>query len=60
MASQLEDIRSVGPKTRVILLSAFQNIQNIRTASVEDLLKVKGVTEKTARAVYDYFNGGEK
>ncbi|SEO60964.1 Excinuclease ABC subunit C [Halogranum amylolyticum] len=47
----LDDVPGVGPETRKRLLRRFGSVEGIRTASVEDLLDVDGVGEKTAEAV---------
>ncbi len=53
--SVLDDIPGIGPKRRIALMKAFENIDAIRGASLEDLKKVSGMNEKAASQVYDFF-----
>ena len=47
IASQLDQIEGVGPKTRTKILKHFKTMKNIREASYEDI-KALGIPEKTA------------
>jgi excinuclease ABC subunit C len=52
MASKLETVPGIGPKRRKALLKAFGNsIDAIRGASVQDLMKVGGITEEIAVSI---------
>lgn len=52
MVSRLETIPGIGPARRKALLKAFDNdIDAIRAATVEDLLKIPGVTMEIAQAI---------
>jgi len=51
LASRLDAIPGVGPARRRALLVHFGSIEAIRSASLEQLAEVKGVTESVARAV---------
>ncbi|MGV8905984.1 MAG: excinuclease ABC subunit UvrC [Acetobacterium sp.] len=55
LASSLEEIPGVGKKRREALMAHFRQIENIKKATREELLKVSGMNEKTARAILDYF-----
>lgn len=57
--SVLDDIKGVGPKRRRELMKYFQNIGEIKTAGVEDLLKVPGMNRRTAETIYDFFHVSE-
>jgi excinuclease ABC subunit C len=54
----LDEIDGVGPGRKRALLHAFGSARGVSRASVEDLLKVEGVSEPLARRVYDYFRKG--
>lgn len=60
LASILEEIPGVGKKRRAALMLYFGRIDNIKAAPVEDLMKVAGMNQKTAQAVYDHFHPAEK
>ena len=53
--SVLDDIEGVGPKRRKALLDHFGGVSGIRTASVEELAAVEGVSTTTARQVHAFF-----
>ena len=52
--SSLESISGIGPKKARALLSAMP-LSKIRTASVEELLKVSGIGKKDAEIIHAYF-----
>ncbi len=58
IGSKLEDIKGVGETRRNELLKAFKTIKAIKSASFEELDAV--VPKSTARAVYDYYHGGDE
>ncbi|MCH4072982.1 excinuclease ABC subunit UvrC [Pseudoramibacter sp.] len=62
LSSELESIPGIGKKRRTALMTYFRTIENIKTATPEDLVKVKGMNQKAADAVFQYFNkaGEEK
>ena len=55
-ASSLDDIAGIGKKRKVALLKELGTIENIKKASVEDLAKIKGMNQKTAENVYNYYH----
>ena len=60
--SSLERIAGIGPAKAKLLLSAM-SLSEIRVASVEELLKVKGISKKDAEAIHEHFKekrGGRK
>ncbi len=60
LASILDEIPGVGKKRRAALMLYFGRIDNIKAAAVEDLMKVGGMNQKTAQAVYDHFHPTSK
>jgi excinuclease ABC subunit C len=55
--SILQDIPGIGPKKRAVLLQAFSGLQNLQTASVEEIAKVPGINQELAQKIYDYLHG---
>ena len=55
-SSSLDDIAGIGKKRKVALLKEFGTIDNIKKASVSDLAKIKGMNQKTAENVYNYYH----
>lgn len=53
--SILDDIKGVGPARRKALMQHFKEIDKIRGASMEELLKVKGITPEVAGEIYNFF-----
>ena len=51
----LESITGVGPKTRRNLLNHFRTLENIKNASLKDLLQVKGINKNTANEIFKHF-----
>ena len=54
--SPLEDIAGLGPKRRQTLLKHFGGLQGITRAGVEDLVKIPGISNKLAQAIYGRFH----
>ncbi len=57
--SRLTDIAGVGETKQKRLIQAFRTMDNIRNASIEDLLLVKGMDRPTAIAIYEHFHLGD-
>lgn len=53
--SVLEDIPNVGEKRRIALLTKFGSVENIREASIEQLLEVDCIDKKSAESILKYF-----
>ena len=58
--SSLEKIKGIGEKKAKKLLLAFESLEKLREAELAELQEIKGISEADARAVYDYFHGGNK
>ena len=54
--SELEPILGLGRNRRKLLLNHFGSIENIKSASPQDLSKVKGISKLLSDKIYDYFN----
>jgi excinuclease ABC subunit C len=54
--SSLDDIPGIGPARRKALMKAFKSIEDIRSATIEELSAVPEIPESTARQIYDYFH----
>ncbi len=54
--STFDQIIGIGKKTKYNLLNYFGTIENIQSASINDLKKVKGVGSQTAEKIYKEFN----
>ncbi len=55
--SVLDEIPGVGPGRRKALMMAFENIEEIRQASVERLCEVDGIPKREAEIIYSFFHG---
>ena len=53
--SVLDDIPGIGPARRKALMKKFQSLENIRSATVEELAETEGMNQKSAEAVYLFF-----
>ena len=54
--SVLDDIPGVGPKRRKALMKHFENIEELRNASVETLLEIPGINKLAAEQIYEFFH----
>lgn len=53
--SALDEIPGIGKVRKMTLLRAFGSVANIKKASKEELIKVKGITERVADNIIEYF-----
>lgn len=56
ISTALMSIDGIGETRARALLRQFGSVRNIRNASIEELLLVKGMTRPAAQAIQDYFN----
>ena len=54
--SVLDDISGIGPTRRKALMKKFQSLENIRNASLEELVQTQGMNQSSAEAVYKFFH----
>lgn len=54
--SVLDDIPGVGPSRRRALMKAFSSIEEIRSASVDELIEKVGIPINAATAIYEFFH----
>ncbi len=53
--SVLDDIEGIGPTRRKALMRRFQSLENIRNATMEELISTEGMNARSAEAVYNFF-----
>lgn len=53
--SSLERIEGIGPTKAKKLLAHFKTIASIKNASIDDILKVKGISKADATKIFEYF-----
>lgn len=56
LSSTLESIEGIGPKRRKALLQRFGGMRDLRRASIDELMKVRGISEDLAKKIYAYLN----
>lgn len=54
--SILDDINGIGPTRRKALMKAYQSIEEIQNASVEELKEIPSMNEQSAKQVYEFFH----
>jgi excinuclease ABC subunit C len=55
--SVLEDIEGIGPKRRRELLRFFGDVGQIKSANVDEIAKVPGISRQLAQEIYDNLHG---
>lgn len=58
--SELDFIQGIGEKRKKMLLKAFKSVNKIKTATLDELVAVKGIDILTAKNIYEYFNRNDK
>ena len=49
--SELDDIKGIGEVKKQLLLKKFKSVENIKNARIDELLEVKGITEKIVKKI---------
>jgi len=58
LKSLLDEIEGIGPKKRKLIIEHFKNIEDLRSATIEEIQKIQGINQKTAESIYDFFRKG--
>ncbi|MBE6070457.1 MAG: excinuclease ABC subunit UvrC [Clostridium butyricum] len=58
--SVLEDIPNIGQKRRMELLMKFGSIENIKKATIEELMETNSIDRKAANSICSYFKKNEQ
>ena len=56
LQSDLESIEGIGPSKKKTLLTQFGGIQEVKRASVDDLISVDGINKYLAEKIFNHFN----
>lgn len=54
--SSLDEIEGIGAKRKRDLLAHFGSAEDIKQALIPDLMKVEGISKKTAEKIFNYFH----
>lgn len=54
--SSIDEIEGIGAKRKKDLLNFFGSVEQIKNASVTDIVKVQGISKKVAEKIYKYFH----
>lgn len=57
ITSVLDEIKGIGATRKSALFKKFSSIEGIKKATLEDIENTEGFNKKSAKAVYDFFNG---
>lgn len=57
--SVLDEINGIGEKKKSDLLKKFGSIQKIKEASIDELMQIKGINEKTAKNILEELKKGQ-
>lgn len=60
LLSELEDIPGVGEQTKFLLLKELGSVEAVKSASPEELMKVKGIGEKLAGQIHSHYHSAIK
>ena len=51
----LENVKGIGPTKAQNLMKHFKSVKNIKAATADELIKVKGISEKDANEIIEYY-----
>lgn len=54
--SILDDIPGIGPTRRKALMKAYQSLEEIKNASIDELKQIPSMNEKAAKQIYEFFH----
>ena len=54
--SILDEIKGIGPTRRKALMKHYENLEQIKAASIEELKSLPSMNEKSAKEVYSFFH----
>jgi excinuclease ABC subunit C len=60
LKSTIDEIPSVGPVRKKLLLEHFGSINLIKAASIDDIKMIKGIDDKTAVSIFNFFRRRSK
>jgi len=53
----LDEIEGIGPRKKRALLAAFGSGREVSRATIDDLMKIEGISAALAQKIYDFFHG---
>lgn len=56
LISELEEIPGVGESTKFLLLKELGSVEAVKDASIETLMQIKGIGEKSAQIIYKHLH----
>lgn len=59
ISSQLDTIAGIGEKRKRALLRHFKTVEQLRSASIDELLEADGMSRPAAEAVHAFFHGAQ-
>ena len=59
ISSQLDTIAGIGEKRKHALLRHFKTVEQLRSASIDELLEADGMSRPAAEAVHAFFHGAQ-
>jgi excinuclease ABC subunit C len=60
LQSILEELPGIGPGKRRALLRRMGSLRSVRSASVQDLCEVPGISRRDAETIHDFFRAADR